>query len=194
MMQHIYTQPQFGENWFGYEELYKHFVEKTPDGGTIVEVGCWKGKSISFLGVEIANSGKNIKCYGVDTWKGSGSIHDTDPYVRTNRLYELFLGNTSSLKHIITPIRLPSIEAAKQFEDNSLDAVFIDANHDYENVKADINAWYPKVKSGGIISGHDYSPIAEGNGHPGVRQAVHESFPVEKLVVYPANCSTYLKP
>ena len=49
-----------------------------------------------------------------------------------------------------------SVEVAKTFEDDSLDFVFIDAGHRYEEVKADLNAWFPKVRKGGVISGHDY--------------------------------------
>ena len=49
-----------------------------------------------------------------------------------------------------------SPEAADQFKKNSLDFVYIDANHALKNVVDDICAWYPKVKHGGIISGHDY--------------------------------------
>lgn len=49
-----------------------------------------------------------------------------------------------------------SIEIAKTFKDNSLDFVYIDAGHSYEEVKADYEAWLPKVRKGGIVSGHDY--------------------------------------
>lgn len=53
-------------------------------------------------------------------------------------------------------IALDSILASRAFDDNSLDWVYIDANHALEAVRADIEAWFPKVKSGGIFSGHDY--------------------------------------
>jgi len=71
------------------------------------------------------------------------------------------------------PIRKPSIEAANQFQDHSLDFVFIDASHEYEDVKNDIKAWLPKVKKNGILAGHDYY-TGEQNYHPGVKKAVHE--------------------
>ena len=51
----------------------------------------------------------------------------------------------------------PSMEALADFNDNSLDFVYIDANHHYEHVVADIAGWHDKVKPGGIVSGHDYS-------------------------------------
>ncbi len=49
-----------------------------------------------------------------------------------------------------------SIKAASIFADESLDFTYIDADHAYEAVKADFEAWYPKVRTGGIISFHDY--------------------------------------
>lgn len=51
----------------------------------------------------------------------------------------------------------PSVEAAKQVEEGSLDFVFIDANHEEAHVREDIYAWFPKVRSGGLVTGHDYS-------------------------------------
>lgn len=52
--------------------------------------------------------------------------------------------------------RKASLDAVSFFEYNSLDMVYIDANHFYNEVLADMNAWFPKVRSGGIFAGHDY--------------------------------------
>lgn len=65
-----------------------------------------------------------------------------------------------------------SAEGAKDVEDGSLDFVYIDAAHDYENVKIDINAWAPKVRVGGIIAGDDFYDFPSGEG--GVMKAVTE--------------------
>jgi hypothetical protein len=65
-----------------------------------------------------------------------------------------------------------STEAAKKVDDETLDYVFIDGNHDYEYVKEDIALWVPKVRSGGIVMGHDYSKRKT----PGVIRAVNEIF------------------
>jgi len=54
-------------------------------------------------------------------------------------------------------MRETSLEAACKVEDESLDFVFIDANHAYEFVRDDLHAWYPKVRQGGLVAGHDYS-------------------------------------
>jgi predicted O-methyltransferase YrrM len=75
------------------------------------------------------------------------------------------------VKDYYTAVRLTSVEAAATYEDSSLDFVFIDADHSYESVREDIIAWWPKVKAGGIISGHDYHM-----GAPGVINASNELF------------------
>jgi len=192
-VEHIYENDSFGENWFGYEELYSHLIDKASVNGKIVEVGCWKGKSIAYLVVESANSNKNISIYAVDTWLGSNIYeHNSDKDVQQNTLYELFLSNISPVSHVITPMRMTSVEASKQFDDNSIDSIFIDANHEYKFVKEDIEAWYPKLKHSGIMCGHDYDggPLS---GHPGVRDAVHEFFGKVNIITYPACCWLYNK-
>lgn len=66
-----------------------------------------------------------------------------------------------------------STDMAGLVADNSLDFVYIDAAHDYKNVKADIEAWEPKVKHGGIVSGDDYYVFPK-SGNDGVVKAVDE--------------------
>jgi predicted O-methyltransferase YrrM len=65
-----------------------------------------------------------------------------------------------------------SVDAAKDVPDGSLDFVYLDGAHDYKNVKADLEAWTPKVRVGGIVSGDDFYFFPSGKG--GVMQAVTE--------------------
>lgn len=71
----------------------------------------------------------------------------------------------------VTVLRYKSTEAAATFEDGSIDFVYIDGLHDFENVTQDVRAWYPKVRPGGVIAGHDYNE----EYLPAVVMAVNES-------------------
>lgn len=53
-------------------------------------------------------------------------------------------------------IREDSTSGLLSFQDNYFDFIYIDANHSYEFIKRDLDNWYPKLKTGGIFSGHDY--------------------------------------
>ena len=64
-------------------------------------------------------------------------------------------------QHKTTFYRMLSVEAAKQIPDNSLDFIYVDARHDYCGVLEDLKAFYPKIRPGGIISGHDFLSVAE---------------------------------
>jgi hypothetical protein len=159
-MDHFYGNAEFGENWFSYFELYKQMVERFPSGSHFVEVGCWKGKSAAAMAVEILNSDKEIKFDCIDPWydqKQNGEYFET---LYTD-LYETFLKNIEPVKDYINPLRMTSMEAVDLYKDQSLDFVFIDANHEYEYVYEDIKKWLPKVKYGGVLAGHDisYPPI-----------------------------------
>jgi predicted O-methyltransferase YrrM len=161
-MQHYF---QNLEGWFDFPYIYQSAVAMN-NNATFVEVGSWQGKAASFMAVEIINSNKNIKLCCVDTWEGSIE-HKEENIIVNKELYNTFLKNIEPVKHVITPIKMASVDAARTFEDNSLDFVFIDAAHDYENVRADLTAWYPKVKPGGMLAGHDHT-------WPGVVKAVNE--------------------
>ena len=167
---HIYQEKQFGEDWFTYPSLYKNVVRKFPSGSKFVEIGSWKGKSSAFMAVEIANSNKDIEFYCIDNWMGSSEHKDVG---EIDSLYDIFTENMKPLERYYQKIRNNSIEAARCFEDESLDFVFIDASHEYEDVKKDIQVWLPKVKKNGILAGHDYY-VGEYDYFPGVKKAVDE--------------------
>jgi predicted O-methyltransferase YrrM len=146
--------------------FYEYMVQQAPAKAHFVEVGAWKGRSTAFMAVEIINSGKNIRFDVVDTFTGSEEQKD-DSDVVNKTLFDTFQTNMAPVRGSYNPIIAESTTAATMYQDNSLDFVFIDAAHDYDSVTADIKAWLPKVKVGGIISGHDYH-------HPPVAQAVSE--------------------
>jgi cephalosporin hydroxylase len=183
IMKHFYQKI---EGWFDFQNLYTEMVQKHKDDSHFVEVGVFKGKSLAYLAVEIINSGKKIKLDAVDTWLGSPmeSIQQAHPEVIAGTLYDSFLNNIEPIKNYINIIRKDSVETAMLYEDNSLDFVYIDASHHYEFIKSDIQAWYPKIKIGGYIGGHDYvPPNAKPHGIFGVYHAVNEFFPNNFSVV-----------
>jgi len=167
---HFFNDPMFEQGMFTYPNLYASMVREFGDGSHFVEIGCWKGQSASFMGVEIHNSGKRIKFDCVDHWSDAEGCPGPDSWVQSGKLFEKFMSNTEKVKHIITPVRMMSVDAAKNYEDGSLDFVFIDGDHSREACREDIIAWTPKVKDGGILAGHDYGWCQ------GVRDAVHDVF------------------
>ena len=77
--------------------------------------------------------------------------------------------------------RKVSLDATNDFQNGGLDFVYIDANHSYDYIRADLEAWFPKVKKGGIFAGHDFMDTIDGNGVFGVQSAVEEFAELHKL-------------
>jgi len=168
--------------WFTFKQFYSKILEDLPDSAHIVEIGSWEGRSAIYMGVEILNSGKKIKFDCVDKWIGilpptehrKKVVYHKDALKSPNGSYNCFLKNIEPLKDVINPVRCSSLDAALLYKNESLDFVFIDADHSYKEVKKDILAWMPKIKNGGILSGHDYP-------FPDVKRAVDEN--VEDVII-----------
>ena len=135
---------------------------------SIVEIGSWKGRSTHAL-----LSGCKGKVYAVDHFKGTDSDGDAHKEAKINSdgVYKQFIANTKDVGNLKV-LRMSSQEASLQFKDKSVDMVFIDAGHTYEEVKKDIELWKNKAKK--IICGHDYN-------FPGVKQAADEAFGIKNM-------------
>ena len=174
----VSTQPKlehFSDNiegWFDFSDVYSLMVQVAPLKAHFVEVGTWKGKSASYMAVEIANSGKDIRFDVVDHWGGS-TEHQGDSSIETvGNVFNDFVNNTRPVEKYINTVSCDSVVAASAYTTGSLDFVFIDGSHEYEAISADIRAWFPKVKVGGYIGFHDY----EGPIEKAVRDSGLSSF------------------
>src|SRR3990167_5601215 len=117
----------------------------------IVEVGSFEGIS-TLLFSKFVDTVYSVDCYDYKVPpEGRISTHDQS-FVEAEKM---FVERTRDIKNIVK-IRKSSIEAVKDFKDRSLDAVYIDAEHDEESIRQDIKTWRPKIKFGGYLSGHDY--------------------------------------
>lgn len=163
-------------NWFNYQSFYD-IISSEPTFSKYVELGVWKGHSISYLADKLRYKA-GVEIYAVDIfeeWNKNKNVLDEVKNI-SNIYNENLL--RMNVRHLIQDIRCISWEAAYKFEDESVDFVFIDADHSYDSVLKDIRSWYPKIKPNGIISGHDYRHDPAGMG---VVTAVNESFLEFKL-------------
>lgn len=116
-----------------------------------VEVGVERGVFSEML----CKGNPEGKLYGIDPWL---TIKGYREHVDQGKLNG-FLEETKQrmAPYNFEPIRKFSMDAVKDFKDKSIDYVYIDGNHDFQNVTNDIVEWSKKVRPGGIISGHDYT-------------------------------------
>ncbi len=168
------------EGWFNFKDLYDNALREARDGAVFVEVGSWYGRSAAYMAVEIANSGKQIDFYCVDTWAGSSDLpwmatHLADkggsalPFFQENMRRG---GVADSIKVLVQD----SVGAAQSFAHESVDFVMIDGAHDFASIREDVRAWMPKVRTGGIICGDDAD-------WPGVLIGAYESIPVSEVQI-----------
>lgn len=137
-----------------------------------VEVGVWYGQTFFHL----LDTVPGLLLVGVDIWcdppPGVVIPHHQDQKENRKQVLER-VDRLPRDKHGLI-FEMPSKQAASSICDGDLDFVFIDADHSFEAVCADIKAWLPKVRQGGFITGHDYDM-------DGVRQAVNLLLPGVKV-------------
>jgi cephalosporin hydroxylase len=162
----------------GYTGL-KKITEYVNDNTTVkvaCEVGCYLGESLTFFAENFPNV---EKFYAVDPFDSAIDVHG----ILTPEVEVSFLKNIESYQ-CIEHIRDVSLNAAKQFENETFDFIYIDANHDYESIRDDINAWAPKIKVGGFISFHDVN-------NENIIKAIKEVFNWEEGLFTEDNSGTF---
>jgi predicted O-methyltransferase YrrM len=140
------------EGWLGDEiiQLFDFVFSQLADNSIIVNVGTYKGKSLSLMLSYVEASGKSIKIYSVDDW--SDILYGDDG----QDIKSIFIENMQDDINKFELIELDTCDASKLFNNNSIDFVFLDTQHSFTHVSKETNCWMPKVKKKGIISGHDY--------------------------------------
>ena len=133
-------------------ELIKE-IEKEFPYGKGAEIGTFKGE---FSKEILKNWGGTL--YMIDVWRplSNEEYLDASNHNEHKTAYSDTMDSISGFEDRGVMIRAASKVASKIFADESLNFVYIDANHAYDYVVEDIELWFPKVKKGGYLCGHDY--------------------------------------
>lgn len=136
----------------------------------VVEIGTFLGRSALAIAYNLEPEESRLIC--IDPYTEYG-----DPLIGPQLWEDIYGTAKDTLAGCVTAtlLREPSLRAALHFHDRTIEMIFIDGDHSYSAVMADITAWERTIKPGGLICGHDYGV------HPGVKQAVDESFPFGRI-------------
>jgi predicted O-methyltransferase YrrM len=138
------------EGWFSYEEAhqYHELLVGLPDGATVVEVGVYCGRSTSVPGQLSMTKPLKLNCVDTFSTEFNGDLYLLKFVDNMDRLgihgYEIFAGDSNKAKHA--------------FPLESVDLVFIDADHEKTGIELDCEVWLPRLKHGGWAVFHDYEP------------------------------------
>jgi len=174
-------------DFFNYPDWYRHVYNQLEDGDIFIEIGTWTGASAIFFGNLIKGGDKKINFYTIDTFEGDKNLEKYYGIIQDGKLYEHVVKKLGFLGAYIHIIRGDSQikETSDIFHDESVAAIFIDGDHSHEGVRKDLHNWYPKIKSGGIISGHDYIW-----GGIGVKPIV-DTFSESKATLFPGKSDVW---
>lgn len=148
---------------FDFSSYYDRIANEMPNDCKCCEVGIANADSLIYLAKQLHRLGKTFKLYGIDNM-------DYGSYEQMKTIYTNII--KSGLGEYIEVIPKDSVTASKDFNDGFIDFLFLDSSHQYQETKDSIYAWFPKIKDGGTLSGHDYF------GHEEVFKAVKETIPL----------------
>jgi hypothetical protein len=159
--------------------------------GCGVEVGVKEGE----FSETILRHWRGHHLISVNPWRADAPDRYADlanvPQAQHETFYQTALRRLAPFGERSSIWRMTSLDASRLIPLASLDFVYIDARHDFASVLEDLNAWFDKVRPGGIIAGHDYldgvmlNPDGTSAGDVGVRSAVDRFFAAREVVVYP---------
>jgi len=135
-----------------HREALGFWLNKLGLTGTIVEVGSAEG----VFARTVLSQWEGKSMFLVDPWeKQDPDVYKEKQPDNYDAWYKSCLALQEHDKRI-TLLAMLSAEASTRFVDNSLDLVYIDGNHSHRAVMQDMDLWWPKVKIGGIMGGHDF--------------------------------------
>lgn len=185
---------QYLDSMFPFKKLNKHGVVELPDTdrATLAQIlsqlnfnlGAEVGVERGIYSQVLCEANPNLHLYAVDLWTAYDGYRDHATQHEMDEIMEE--AKKRLFPYSCELIRKDSIEAASEFSDESLDFVYIDANHEFRHVVDDISAWWPKVKIGGIVAGHDYIKRTDPGYLMHVIPAVHgfvEAYDIKPLFV-----------
>jgi len=152
-----------------YHSLYDAMVLEARTGDILVEVGSLYGHSLCYLGLKAKEAEKRLKVYSVDLGIGVSEDHSED-FTDTSILLQNV--RSAGVSDIVKCLSMDTIDGSKLFADNSLQFVFLDSGHDRDTIRTELQNWWPKIKPGGYLAGHDYNHPH----HPAVCQEVDSFF------------------
>ena len=152
----------------------------------------WQGRQYVLIDLwepsDCVNGIRSHCVYGSNVSDGGRAERSFDKMVtglRMQRGGDRFRNPDGSPRYLM--LQNTTLEAAKMFPDGYFDWIYLDATHTYAAAKRDIHAWYPKVRVGGLVSGHDYQFQHQsiGDGYTfGVKDAIDEFASARNLRVY----------
>lgn len=177
MRAHLFTFAQDYQGWMNYKDIYRKIGASIPEGGSFVEIGVFKGKSLAFIAEVCQMLGKKVDMVGYDLFEpnfGPGMrAFNFNPQTSEEwiAIVERNLAKSTVEEYRPRVKQAVSHEAAALHEDKSVDALWVDGDHSVEGVYRDLTAWLPKLKPSGILCGHDsnFPTVREGLKKAGVK-------------------------
>jgi len=140
----MYGENEHPGNYLG--GLYDFIRKNIKPDFIVCEVGSFRGISSELFALHV----KKLFC--IDYWTPYSWEYNDNNIHQAEAEFDTMMKNYSN----IIKIKSKSVDAGEMFASNYLDAVYIDADHAEEFFREDMKTWIPKVKHGGLISGHDY--------------------------------------
>lgn len=177
----------FEKGLINHRSAYGFHLNKYGLIGEAIEVGCAKGN----FAREFLSQWRGKKYYLLDPWESQDKEiyredqpNDWDDWKNQCEL----LAKEDNRVELIQGY---SPDESSRFKAGSLDSVFIDGNHSYRAVMEDLDAWWPKVKIGGIMGGHDFETRTEGGAWIEVDRAVERWSREHGVIFYVTGCSSW---